>query len=100
MEFSIRDLLLVTVIVAMAVGWWVEHQRTGSLMQERSEAVKDAKWLATNGKFTSLGRNGEQHAIARRLVLKYKVLRPGEPPIDFNAPNTSAPAQIRPSSEP
>ena len=25
MKFSIRDLLLVTVIVALAVGWWREH---------------------------------------------------------------------------
>jgi hypothetical protein len=24
-SFSIRDLLLVTVIVALAVGWWVDH---------------------------------------------------------------------------
>src|SRR5687768_455514 len=26
MKFSIRALLLVTVIVALAVGWWVDHQ--------------------------------------------------------------------------
>jgi hypothetical protein len=25
MKFSIRDLLLVTVIVALAVGWWVDR---------------------------------------------------------------------------
>jgi hypothetical protein len=27
MKFSIRDLLLLTVIVALAVGWWVDHRR-------------------------------------------------------------------------
>ena len=27
MKFSIRDLLLVTVIVALAVGWFVGHAR-------------------------------------------------------------------------
>ena len=27
MKFSIRDLLLVTVIVALAVGWWVDSSR-------------------------------------------------------------------------
>jgi hypothetical protein len=27
MKFSIRDLLLVTVIVALATGWWVGHRR-------------------------------------------------------------------------
>ena len=26
MKFTIRDLFLVTVIVALAVGWWVEHR--------------------------------------------------------------------------
>jgi len=27
MKFSIRDLLLVTLIVALAVGWWIDHRR-------------------------------------------------------------------------
>lgn len=27
MKFSIRDLLLVTVIVALALGWWIDHRR-------------------------------------------------------------------------
>jgi hypothetical protein len=27
MKFSIRDLLLVTVIVALAVGWWVDRAK-------------------------------------------------------------------------
>ncbi len=26
MRFSIRDLMLVTVIVALAVAWWLEHR--------------------------------------------------------------------------
>ncbi len=42
MKFSIRDLLLVTVIVALALGWWVHHRRTAT---ERDEARKDAKLL-------------------------------------------------------
>jgi hypothetical protein len=26
MKFSARDLLLVTVIVALALGWWLDHR--------------------------------------------------------------------------
>ena len=43
MKFSIRDLLLVTVIVGLAVGWWVDHLRqveTQRVWQSR------AKWGA------------------------------------------------------
>lgn len=37
MKFSIRDLLLVTVIVALAAGWWVDHWRLKrDLWQEQS----------------------------------------------------------------
>ena len=31
MKFSIRDLLFVTVIVALAVGWWLDHQQQVAL---------------------------------------------------------------------
>jgi hypothetical protein len=27
LRFSIRDLLWLTLVVALAVGWWVDHQR-------------------------------------------------------------------------
>lgn len=37
MKFSIRDLMLVTVIVALAVGWGVDHRRA---------AARDAAWKA------------------------------------------------------
>jgi hypothetical protein len=34
MKFSIRDLFLVTVIVALAVGWWVDRSRLVTSVEE------------------------------------------------------------------
>ncbi len=35
-RFTIRDVLWLTVVVALAVGWWVEHRRT---------AAREAAWI-------------------------------------------------------
>ena len=43
MKFSIRDLLLLTVIVALAVGWWIDRrqlQRRYAQERERAAAEK------------------------------------------------------------
>ena len=49
MRFSIRNLLLVTVIVALALGWWVDHWRQATKAESLSKAVMLAderfKWL-------------------------------------------------------
>ena len=37
MKFSIRDLLLVTVIVALGVGWWVERRARLTVQAEQAE---------------------------------------------------------------
>jgi hypothetical protein len=34
-RFTIRDVLWLTVVVALAVGWWVEH---------RQSAARDSEW--------------------------------------------------------
>lgn len=49
MRFSIRDLLWLTVVVALVLGWWLEHLRSASLERECNEArgaKEDAIWLA------------------------------------------------------
>jgi hypothetical protein len=42
MRFTIRDLLLVMVIVALAIGWWVDHRRLAPaavLWESRASAL-------------------------------------------------------------
>ena len=53
LRFSIRDLILVTLVVGLVVGWWVDRSRLAALAQEAesfrtlSEALaKDPQLLA------------------------------------------------------
>ena len=50
MKFSIRDLFLVTMIVALAVGWWVDRSRlsaeNNAVEAEKLAIEKDALDLA------------------------------------------------------
>lgn len=34
MKFSIRDLLLVTLLVALGVSWWLDHRRLATQLAE------------------------------------------------------------------
>jgi hypothetical protein len=34
LRFSIRDLLWLTLVVGMGVGWWIDHQRVSSIAAE------------------------------------------------------------------
>ena len=46
MKFSIRDLLLVTVIVALAVGWWVNRQQLVTELVATKKQLEDSPWQA------------------------------------------------------
>lgn len=37
MKFSVRDLFLVTMIMALAVGWWVDHRRKDAEVKAAAE---------------------------------------------------------------
>jgi hypothetical protein len=52
MKFSIRDLLLVTVIVALAVGWWLDRSR---LAEEVNRLMPAELHLSPDGTITPPG---------------------------------------------
>ena len=42
-KFTIRDLLLVTLVVAMAVGWWLDHSSLSRQIGERDPDIRNFK---------------------------------------------------------
>lgn len=40
LRFTIRDLLLVTAIIALAVGWWLDHRHFSGRLREIESRVK------------------------------------------------------------
>jgi len=61
-RFSIRDLLLLTVIVAIATGWWLDHRRLVTLIPSSNPSnylvdlnlSKDEKLSLSNRQISSL----------------------------------------------
>ena len=47
MKFSIRDLLLVTVIVGLALGWWMDRNRIAKHRQDKARLLEEV--LAREG---------------------------------------------------
>ena len=43
MKFSIRDLFLVTLVVALGVGWWVEHRRLSRVVESQNVELQSLK---------------------------------------------------------
>ena len=73
MKFSIRDLLLVTVIVALAVGWAIDHWRVTSESQKLKGEM--GKLAAENAIQTD--QYGQLSAITRAFERALDEARPG-----------------------
>jgi hypothetical protein len=65
-QFTIRELLLLTLIVAMGVAWWVDR---GRLFELYTEHKRDAEYLAEVLGDSRLSDNRSE--IAHRLLVKY-----------------------------
>jgi hypothetical protein len=104
MKFSIRDLFLVTLMVALAVGWFVEHRRTSIATTVADEAREQAQlWeakaaqgnrdlISLEKQFSKFGFGVEWHRNART---RWPALRPPDWILDKKTegmPNSSAPA--------
>ena len=84
MRFSIRDLFLVTMIVALVAGWWVDSRQRDALERRAGQAEEDVKWMLNNQPFDF--EQGEHGGALAVLSERY-----GTAP-----PNSPAPAAIPP----
>jgi hypothetical protein len=58
-RFTIRDLLLVTAVFALAAGWWIDHQRINNLAVQKWEYIKlDGYWNANTKNLNDQGELG------------------------------------------
>ena len=44
-RFSIRELMLVTLVAAMGIGWWIDRKQRNITYQEAAQAESDIRFL-------------------------------------------------------
>ena len=82
LRFTIRDLLWLTLVVAMAVGWWLEHR---SWTAANRYTIREIPNILPNGSDTNLEITDHETGI------KQINERPGfHPKINRDAPNRSS----------
>jgi hypothetical protein len=68
-RFTIRELVLLTVVVAMGIGWWVDRRPTPAVMWERrasalAEFLRDDGWRISWDAHTVEIRRGDDYRAA------------------------------------
>ena len=81
MKFTIRDLLWLTVVVTLGVGWWVNRQQFLSLAEERDRLWHESALKTLDGLQQSIGVRAHFKTPDGQYI--------GDPPVD--------PANIRDS---
>ena len=79
MKFSIRDLMWVTVVVSLVLGWWVDRSRLAR------QQANDSQWLDYFRSELELTQKARDEAMQQNTELRVKLL-----------PNSSAPAPNSP----
>ena len=113
MKFSIRDLLLVTVIVALVLGWAVDRWRLAA--KAESEAAEAVRWRRIAGAFeeafdaagweVTWTENREEIQLnqqlgngqGRHIGVKTDFFEPGNKPAKTFVPDSPAPATFLPN---
>jgi hypothetical protein len=102
MKFSIRDLLLVTVIVALVLGWWVDRNRLADRVEQWEHSMPGMLPPYFGQRFTEQGTNAqslktedelfEEERKAFEKARKHYEWRHRWDQRRFIVPNSSAPA--------
>jgi hypothetical protein len=91
MKFSIRDLFLVTMIVAILTAWWVDRSRMAGIIRQQADKLSEWEVELAGLKLQVQSLNRQLQSWPQVTVkyppgLKQKMLNPSTP-----APNTPKP---------
>ena len=84
MKFSIRDLFLVTVIVALVLGWWVDRSQ---LRNELDQVLMDVRSLWSAVRLNQDTPPDVREAHDRQNIREWGPLLPDGPVSSAPAPN-------------
>jgi|RhiMethySRZTD1v2_1073278.scaffolds.fasta_scaffold1496003_1 hypothetical protein len=97
MKFSIRDLLLVTVIIALVLGWWIDRSTVASRARE---AAKNAEsYQALSESLTRQLQDKNPAASIEISVNGQGVVTSTGYTVEVTKPNSSAPAPKLPKED-